>query len=489
MMRTRERVLAVAIDSADARFVRRLLDDGRLPSLRALLVGGVWGGVRSPTPGGAVWPTFVTGASPAVHGCNGEWGWQPTTMTVARASCGALTPFWKGIARQGRSVTLLDVPFAPALGIHGCNEVSDWGPHPQVGTDVRVSAPGLRRLVQESGVHPLALGDAYTEGPHDRAGVRRVLSRCLTGARQRGDLSLRLRAETAPDVLLVVFSEPHHAGHFLWHTVDGTHPAHANGSGSATHGGLADLFVEIDRQIGRLAEAAGPQARILVFSLHGMQAAVGIPVLGPLLQAAGLAATRGPAAQTWPERVRLGGRALRGGLPLRLKRAYHRLAPRGVRSRLAGPPQTLPAYDWARTAAVSLPTYQNGLIRLNVAGREARGIVHPEQYDATCDRVSRMLREVTAATGAPAVKEVVRTAGDFRAASASPLPDLVVHWTDDALVSPPLRLPGVDAVSPPSGPQCTGQHTADGFFILRPGARGLPPLGDRLPAEEFHQLF
>src|SRR5207302_6272149 len=33
----RERVVAIAIDSADWRFVRRLLDAGRLPRLRALL--------------------------------------------------------------------------------------------------------------------------------------------------------------------------------------------------------------------------------------------------------------------------------------------------------------------------------------------------------------------------------------------------------------------------------------------------------------------
>mgnify|MGYP003694551411 CR=1 FL=1 len=99
----------------------------------------------------------------------------------------------------------------------------------------------------------------------------------------------------------------------------------------------------------------------------------------------------------------------------------------------------LPVYDWKTTRAFSLPTDQYGWIRLNLAGREAQGIVSVDQYDETCEQLEAMLLALTTESGASLVRDIVRTAASAKCALGNPLPDLVVHWEDAAFASP-LRI-------------------------------------------------
>ena len=78
-------------------------------------------------------------------------------------------------------------------------------------------------------------------------------------------------------MLLMVFSEVHHGGHLLWHTVEPDHPLYAGKELPEVRPSLPDLYREIDDQLPALAEAAGDDARIVVFSMHGMHAGWGIP--------------------------------------------------------------------------------------------------------------------------------------------------------------------------------------------------------------------
>src|SRR6185295_13718426 len=120
--------------------------------------------------------------------------------------------------------------------------------------------------------------------------------------------------------------------------------------------------------------------------------------------------------------------------PEGLKRLYYKLTPTATTHKLARPTM-LPVYDWKTTRAFSLPTDQYGWIRVNLAGREAQGIVSPVQYDETCAQLEAMLRALTTEGGEPLVRDIVRTAACAKSASGNPLPDLVVHWEDAAFAS------------------------------------------------------
>src|SRR5436305_2772902 len=116
----------------------------------------------------------------------------------------------------------------------------------------------------------------------------------------------------------------------------------------------------------------------------------------------GLAHSADWATQSWAQRASALLAEAKRCAPVGLKRLYHRKLPQGMTRRLAQPTM-LPAYDWNRTRAFSLPTDQHGWIRINLAGREAEGCVPTEFYEETCMEVEEKLRAITREDGRPLV--------------------------------------------------------------------------------------
>jgi hypothetical protein len=82
---------------------------------------------------------------------------------------------------------------------------------------------------------------------------------------------------------------------------------------------------------------------------------------------------------------------------------------------------------------------------------------------------------------------VIRTADDGAAASASLLPDLVVHW-DDATLASPIRLAAPSITAPNVGLQFTGQRARRASISCVPGAAGHRPPAP-VQAERLQHLF
>ena len=473
---SRPRVLAIGIDAAEPTLVRRLIGDGRLPSLRRLLLNGTWGDVSSPADigSGAVWPTFITGNGPLDHGIYSILPWDPRAMCLVRLTTQHLTPFWERWRQQGHAIGILDVPFAPVKDAGHGIEISEWGAHDRMRGHLIVS-PGHRHdwLTRTGKTHPLGHGTVEVAGPQDWKALHTLASECREGARLRGDLAMRLLTECSLDVLIAVFTEVHHASHYLWHTLEADVPS------------LIDVYGEVDRQIGRLLDLTGDEATVLVFSLHGMRGTRGIPmILDPLLRALALASPLRWRARTWPERGQWLSSTIKQASPNAMRRLYRR-----VRSGALRPPQQrvrLP-YDWSKTVAFPVPTDQHGWIRLNVRGREAGGLVDRAHYDEVCTRLDQALRGLTTEQGSRIVENVIRVGGGA-ASPVSGLPDLVVHWGDEALADP-LRTVTPSISARATGTKFTGQHAARGFFIHRPASGECTRAPAALAAHELHGLI
>jgi predicted AlkP superfamily phosphohydrolase/phosphomutase len=238
--------------------------------------------------------------------------------------------------------------------------------------------------------------------------------------------------------------------------------------------GLEEILEAVDREIGRLVEDAGPEAAVMVFSLHGMRPALGIPAfLGPLLCERGLSRLAQWSTQSGAERIASMIARLKRRAPAVIKRFYSGL-PASARRRLARPTM-MPVYDWTATRAVALPTDQHGWIRVNLAGREAAGIVPLDQYDATCDEIAAFVRSLRDEAGRPLVRSVVRTAEPADAVLEIPLPDLVVHWEERACAAP-FAIQGSQVIGQTVSANLTSQHAFEGFCLWRgpsdPGGDG-----------------
>lgn len=487
----RPSVLAVGVDAAEPEFVRGLIDAGALPALARLLDEGEWRGVASSARigSGTVWPSFFTGREPCVHGVYSEWRWRPETMSLALYDASRLAPFWRELARAGVRVGVLDVPFAPLVGLSEGFEVSEWGAHDIFEGKTKAAPHEIEELLNaQLAPHPFSSERNGSQVETDAAALSRLAADCLEGVRLRGRLAARLIKETRSELSVVVFPELHHAAHRLWHTVAPDHALYSRGGLTEAHAlshALADIMREVDAQVARLVEACGADASVLVFSLHGMRPARGLPdFLAPLLCELGFAKEAGFATLSWAARASALFAAAKRRAPAGLKRLYHRGVPHGVSRRLAQPTM-LPAYDWTRTRAFSLPTDQHGWVRINLAGREAVGCVPPERYEDVCAEVEEALRAIRTEDGRPLVRDILRTANGALEAATRLIPDLVIHWRDSAF-DLPARVGGLTLQAHPAARAQTGQHAPEGFCVWKgPGALD----AEMISTTELHRLL
>lgn len=485
------RVLAIGIDAGEPALIRPMIEQNELPVLKSLLAEGRWLRVKSPSHigSGSVWPSFITGEGPAKHGVYGEWCWQPEMMGLRRYTGRGLKAFWQSLSQEGLRVGILDVPFAPFLDLADGFEISEWGAHDFLEGRLKVAPSTVTDFVAKRVSHPLSFDRLDSQGPRDSDGLHRLSSGCLEGVRLRGALAQGLLAMTEPHLSLIVFTEIHHAGHYLWHTLFPDDPLYKQEFFEklpAVEPGLKDIYREVDRQIGDLVKAVGPNTTVFVFSLHGMRPAHGIPsFLQPLLCELGYSRRASLASQSWTERAIGLMAAAKRHSPKVLKKAYYQTLPHATTVRLARPTM-ITAYDWERTRAFALPTDQHGWVRVNLKGREKKGIVTLQEYEQTCQELEQRLRALRTAEGRPIVREIFRMATVVEDTLTHRLPDLVVHW-EDAVFSTPLKINGSGIENEPVGTKFTGQHALEGFCILR-GADGLYE-NETLPATEMHRLI
>ena len=125
------KVLMLCVDAGDTELIRRWSEAGELPTFRSLLATGCSMPVENPAGlyGGALWPSFYGGVSPARHGryspeqlAKGTYRVELFPDEDAKAM-----PFWNAIAEAGLRVAVIDVPKAPLSMHENVTQVSNWG--------------------------------------------------------------------------------------------------------------------------------------------------------------------------------------------------------------------------------------------------------------------------------------------------------------------------------------------------------------------------
>jgi predicted AlkP superfamily phosphohydrolase/phosphomutase len=458
----KRRVLAIGLDAADSKLIRQLIDEGEMPCLQSLLRDGLWIRVDSTADVGSssVWPTFTTAQNPEVHGIYSEWCWEPARMGLSMLTGRELTPFWKTLSDNGQVVGVLGVPFMPLVGLRTGFEVSERRPYLASGHDRLVSVGQAR--------HALSHGMVKVAAPDDRRNLERLAADSLEGIKLRGQLAQRLIRARQPDVSIVVFTEIHEVSHCLWQTVEPQHPLFKEDFLKQLAGvrpTLREIFREVDRQVERLVQAAGTGTSVLVFSLHGMTPGRGAPTfLSPLMCEAGFAKLADVNGQRWGSGLLHSIRTLKKRTPSGLKKIYYRALPRETVMRLAAP-TLLPPYAWKQTRAFGIVEEHLSSIRVNLAGREAEGIVNVADYESVCRETEDWLKGLRSADGLPLARKIIRTSTNAGEALNRRLPDIVVHWQDAAFASP-LRIAGDKRAFYRDGERHLSQHTSEGFCIL-----------------------
>ena len=457
-------VLMIGLDAADPVLIERWTDDGTLPNLARLRREGTYGRLSSSARhlAGSPWPTFYTGQPASHHGIYHDYQWHQESMGYLRPTWDWLpaVPFWRGL-EPARRVVAFDVPMT--LGCHSATgtEVTGWASHDSLGPPQSHPRELIDDIRQRFGEWPVG-HEAFGRSPVSEL---LALSRKLVEVTNRSAGLAASLLEREWDFAIVVFAAPHRGGHRLFDRSSIEGPI-GEGEGVEFDEALRALYIACDEAVGKLL-ASAKGAAVIAFSLHGMMPNITrIDLLDGMLSRV---LENGSTAPTRRGLVRRLGEAL----PKELRAAVTRAVPTRLRNVLVTRWST-GGIDWTRTSAFTLRCDLQGYVRINLAGREARGLVPESELRPLCDRIADgLLSFRDADDGSPVVSEVLRTTEVFPDGPRKHrLPDLLVMWPESpgavhrAVKS--SRYGSVERATPgriPNGR--SGNHRPQGFFVAR----------------------
>lgn len=488
------RVLAVWLDAAEVALVEEMMAAGEMPALAASRARGAWGRLRGGhyAVGKSVYGQVITGQPPER---TGAWNvarfdsQRYTHMDDRDLTYNEVAPFFA--ACKGTRVAVFDVSqVALHPDVEGIQLLA-WGAHsPRL--PLCADPPELLdEVMARFGEHPARADHDYAV-MSDPASLTDLLRRILAGLELRARVTCHLLERESWGLFITAFGEVHAGGHYFW-----PHPAceaQASVGGAAA---MRKIYRAADEVFARTLDAAGPEAHCVAFSATGMQpntadlpggallpellfrysfpGCVGLdfanPARGPSEES--LAGIHDWVMEAWHTRRRItptGARLFRY-LPTRWALALAGRLGSGIPLMHPSEPdcwgfQPVTWYQpfWPHMKAFALLTNSDGFIRLNVRGREAQGVVKPEDFARVCDEVTTLVMDLRIPeTGARAVSKVIRVRDRYDA-SLAPLAhdaDLAVVWNPDirqCLVSPRFGQLG------PLPILRAGGHNADGFL-------------------------
>ncbi|MEO5573963.1 MAG: alkaline phosphatase family protein [Gammaproteobacteria bacterium] len=457
----KRKVLMIGLDGYEASVGDALMAEGQLPALQALRERSACflldhGSAKNT---GLAWEHVSSGLAP---GAGGRWAavdFDPLDYAVWQRPT-TFAPFVTGTAAR---TVVFDAPYFDLDRTPQTQGLVAWGAH-----DPGVKPSSRPACLQEEfnsrfGAYPATkwiYGFVWPSA--ERA---QLMAEALVRAAEVRSAAARwLLTERLPDwdLGIVVVSELHSATEALWHGIDPQHPLHGLPSSAPASKGLRTVYRAVDKLVGELTTAV-PDAAIVLFSLHGMGANDSdiasmalLPELlyrdafhKPYMRVGDWGTDKNgipmlSAGQGWENEMRLAVPGLPSAPGNHMLKKIRRVAgglarkllPKEVTRRFS---KGLVALDWMPATryrpywpamrAFALPSFYDGRIRINLAGREAKGKVPLSEYTAVCDAIEALLRECRdPLTGKPVLNTIERCAGVDPLQLGTSESDLVIVW-------------------------------------------------------------
>ena len=447
------KLTTIGLDAATFSVIDPLLAAGELPHLKRLFDGGARGVLRSVTHPLTphAWSTMTTGVNAGRHGIwdfteRADGGYD---LRIVNGSYRRAPAIWDRLSAQGVRSGLVSIPFTwPAPQIEGCVLAGFDAADREEGFAHPTSLAA--ELRERFG--PLVLDHKFpigSNGELDLDLVRRA-------AEQKVEIALWLVDRFELELLFTVFMAADHVHHLCWDDWMRRGPESL----------VADVYRILDTATGALADAAG-DGDVLVVSDHGGGELKGVVNLNGFLADRGFL-TYGAGSAALGRRAASRVFDLRRLLPEGLRTYVKRKLP-ALRER-AYEATTFTVLDWSQTRAFAYGTFGN--VVLNVRGREADGIVAPEDYESVRDEVAQALRELRGQEGEVIVRAVHRREDLCYGPELEKVPDLIVEFEEYAWLGKgnlQSRNESLwDSIEIESGSRHSyvGSHRTEGIFSL-----------------------
>ena len=456
----RRPIIVLGLDGYEPSVAQHLLADGRMPNLRALACDSMQcrldHGEAKRT--GLAWEHVALGREPAAYGRFAAVDFDPSTYRVTQEGTKS-RPFLADIDRR---IVVFDAPYFDLAAAPNCMGLVSWGAH-DAGIASTCAPPGLaEEIAAKFGPYP-ATKYIYGFVWQNEERARAMATALVDAVERRSAIGQWLCTERLRDwdMALIVVSEFHSAVEALWHGYDPAHPLHDLPSAEAARAGIVGVYEAFDRMLGRYRESM-PEADLAIFSMHGMGANDSdVPtmlLLPELLYRASFGSALFESRPEWaaaPASVPMLSPSEAWDVAVK-SCMRHRLPPNGEKLPLDWMPATVYRRYWPAMAAFALPSYYDGRVRLNLAGRERDGLVPVEAYGAKLDEICALLAECRdPRTNQPVVRAITRpvAANPLRAGPSEA--DLVIIWQGAPLAFRHERL----GLIGPAPYRRTGGHT------------------------------
>ena len=459
------RLFVIGLDAADKDLIEYWASTGDLPNFRWLLESAIHGDIENPRglEAGSCWPAFYFGLSPSktsqFDGAR-HFDSERYDHVSYRPDRTPRDAIWATLSDAGKRCGVIDAPYSfPVDGINGI-KVVDRGAHVPSGggdymefrTHPKELAAEIEQLFGKDPAGGHSSDNFSVDTPEEVARFRDIYVRRIEN---KTDMALHYWRAQHFDFFMPVFTEAHCVGHRCWHIHDASHPDHDAAVAAAAGDPVKDIYVALDQAVGRLVDAVRDEARVVVYLSHGM----GPGYSGTRLLDRILARLDSQSTET------------QSGPMMGIVRGIWRNLPDAVRRPLK-PLRDRVSHDGFQPNRESRRFFEvfandrTGGIRINLAGREAHGIVQPgAEFDAVCDQlIADLSQVVNAETGEPIASEILRSRDFYSGAFVDFLPDILVTWN---------RSHAINAAASPK----IGQVDKTGLMLTRSG--------DHLPVGRF----
>ncbi len=469
--------LIVGLDGATLRLVQPWAEQGILPNLAELMRRGAWGHLMAPMPPVTFpsWTTFMTGVNPGRHGIFDFTRREPDSYAVrfVNATFRKAPTIWRMMSDAGMRVCSLGIPGNyPPEAVNGYT-LSGFDTPVTTRADASFAyPPSFAAEVERAGGFPFADFQEFSVGPgwHQRA--LRAMSEAIE---RKTRLAVNLLRREEFDCFMLMFGESDTVAHHFWSLHDVHSPRFDQALRDDIGDGIREIYVKLDAALGTLLREANA-ANVLIASDHGFGGVGDTAVrLNRWLSANGYLRWRDRTASSrWAGSLRAAAvKRIPEGLQARLFRLAN--------GRLAGALESRVRFggiDWAATRAFSEELNYNPSIWLNVASREAEGVVPAGDYDRVCAELTeRLLQWRDPHSGAAVVRRVWRRDELYSGEHVDASPDLILELETagdysymclPSFASDGPALEKLEGVALRGGKLAgmSGSHRREGIFIL-----------------------
>ena len=473
----KKRVLLIGLDGATLELIRPWTGQGWLPNFERLMREGSYGALQSVIRPGSpqAWSSFITGKNPGKHGIFNfiEKVKNSYRVTFVNAKSRGGESLWKILSHHGLRVAVMNVPitFPPEQvngvfisGLDAPGVESQFTYPPDLYGEIRRN---VGEYILEAGLWGYISGGKYDEG----------LARLEYVIEQRFNVAKYLYEREKWDFFMVVFTAPDRVQHNFWKFMDPTHPLYTDEGNKRYGNAIQRVYARLDEKLGNFLNMIDDSTVVMIMSDHGMGKNTDKAFyLNRFLESKGLLTFKDigknrviSAAKkiVLVDTLRFIRRQLWKRLHRKTKERLVRLFPK-LRDRMTSI-FLFSRIDMGKTKVYADET--RSILWVNVKGRDPRGTVTPEEYEAVRTYVIDELEKLKdPGTGQPVVERAYRPGEIYRGKFVEDAPDIIVTWHHD------------DYRSRPS-------HTSnDGIFMRRIERDELEKLEYHLQANADHRM-